>query len=105
MAGVWYINMTKLSIIMIVISRHHNKSLYMNMDRQTRHKLYTVARPTETGGESGRGLSLRFLSFHPSLVLLGMLMRVCLLGLRRLSLGISRPSLELLSRRGTWVWS
>lgn len=27
-----YINMTKLNIIIVIISHHHNKSLYMNID-------------------------------------------------------------------------
>lgn len=32
-AGSWYINKTKLNIIIVVIiSQHHNKSLYMDID-------------------------------------------------------------------------
>lgn len=30
--GSWYINMTELNIIVIIISHHHNKSLYMDID-------------------------------------------------------------------------
>lgn len=52
--GSWYLNMTKMNIV--IVSHDHFKSFYMDIERQTPHKLHNVAQLTnkamkETGEE------------------------------------------------------